>query len=132
MQALYARCALLVTDYSSVAFNVAYIDRPIVYFQFDRDEMLGGLHVGRKGYFEYERDGFGPVATDLQAAELAILAAIERGPEPAPEYQRRIDATFPFRDGRACARVVAAVEGLSRPWVAGTPAAESVHGGGSV
>ena len=79
MQGLYARCALLVTDYSSVAFNVAYIDRPVVYFQFDRDEMLGGRHVGRKGYFEYERDGFGPVVTDLHAAELAIVAAIERG-----------------------------------------------------
>ena len=23
---------------------------------------LGGAHIGRKGYFEYERDGFGPVA----------------------------------------------------------------------
>lgn len=132
VQDLYARCALLLTDYSSVAFNVAYIDRPVVYFQFDREEMLGGLHVGRKGYFEYERDGFGPVATDLQAAELAIVASIERGPEPAPEYQRRMDATFPIRDGRACARVVAAVEELSRPWVARIPATDSIHGGMSV
>lgn len=132
VQHLYARCGLLVTDYSSVAFNVAYIDRPVVYFQFDRDEMLGGLHVGRKGYFEYERDGFGPVVTDLRAAETAIVAAIERGPEPAPEYQRRIDATFPIRDGRACARVVAAVEELSRPWVAQPVATDSRHRGGSV
>ena len=84
VQELYARCALLVTDYSSVAFNLAYIDRPIVYFQFDRDAMLGGYHVGRKGYFEYARDGFGPVAEDLRTAELAIVAAIERGPEPGP------------------------------------------------
>lgn len=132
VQDLYARCALLVTDYSSVAFNVAYIDRPVIYFQFDRDEMLGGLHVGRKGYFEYERDGFGPVVTDLRAAELAIVAAIERGPEPAREYQRRMDATFPIRDGQACARVVAAVEELSRPYVAGTPAADPRQGGWSV
>jgi glycosyltransferase involved in cell wall biosynthesis len=132
VQGLYARCALLVTDYSSVAFNVAYIDRPVLYFQFDRDAMLGGLHVGRAGYFDYERDGFGPVVTDLRAAAEGIVAAIERGPEPMPKYQRRIDATFPIRDGQACARVVATVEELSRPWVAGTPAADSRNGGWSV
>jgi hypothetical protein len=116
VQGLYARCGLLVTDYSSVAFNAAYLDRPVVYFQFDRDAMLGGLHVGRKGYFDYGRDGFGPVAEELAAAEAAVVEAVERGPAPAPEYQARIDRTFPVRDGRACERVVAAVEELSRPW----------------
>jgi hypothetical protein len=130
VQELYARCALLVTDYSSVAFNTAYLDRPVVYFQFDRDAMLGGYHVGRRGYFEYERDGFGPVAEDLRAAERAIVAAIERGPQPAPKYRRRIAAAFPIRDGQACARVVAAVEEMSRPGVASTPDTISRHGNG--
>lgn len=116
VQALYARCALLVTDYSSVAFNTAYLDRPVVYFQFDRDRMLGGAHVGRQGYYDYHRDGFGPVAEDLDSAERAILESIERGPVPAETYQRRIDTAFPVRDGGACARVVAAVEDVSRPW----------------
>ena len=116
VQDLYARCALLVTDYSSVVFNTAYLDRPAVYFQFDRDRMLGGAHVGRQGYFDYERDGFGPVATDPDAAVKAITAAIRHGASPTPEYQRRIDATFPVRDGGACARVVEAIEERSRPW----------------
>lgn len=132
VQELYGRCALLVTDYSSVAFNAAYIDRPVVYFQFDREAMLGGLHMGRKGYFDYVRDGFGPVAEDLRTAELAIVAAIERGPQPTPKYRRRIAATFPDRDGQSCARVVAAVEALSRPWAAGAPGAPSRAGNGSV
>jgi glycosyltransferase involved in cell wall biosynthesis/CDP-glycerol glycerophosphotransferase (TagB/SpsB family) len=116
VQRLYARCALLVTDYSSVVFNTAYLDRPAVYFQFDRDEVLGGGHVGRRGYFDYERDGFGPVADDLEAAEAAIVATIRDGARPAPEYQARIDATFPSRDGGACARVVEAMERRGRPW----------------
>jgi glycosyltransferase involved in cell wall biosynthesis len=128
VQELYARCALLVTDYSSVAFNLAYIDRPVVYFQFDRDEVLGGSHVGRKGYFEYARDGFGPLAEDLETAELAVVAAIENGPQPALKYQQRISATFPIRDGQACARVVAAIEELSRPWVAANAEATAAEG----
>jgi glycosyltransferase involved in cell wall biosynthesis/CDP-glycerol glycerophosphotransferase (TagB/SpsB family) len=116
VQELYARCAVLVTDYSSVAFNVAYLDRPVVYFQFDREEMMSGGHMGRRGYFDYARDGFGPVADDAPAAIRAIVATIESGPDPAPEYQARIDRTFVLRDGGACARVVAAIEELSRPY----------------
>ncbi|HET7026997.1 MAG TPA: CDP-glycerol glycerophosphotransferase family protein [Candidatus Limnocylindrales bacterium] len=129
VQGLYARCALLVTDYSSVAFNTAYLDRPVVYFQFDLDRMMGGEHVGRQGYYDYERDGFGPVATEVEAAVDAIVEAIDHGSSPTPMYQRRIDETFPDRDGQACRRVVAAVEELSRPyrvsslWVGSPPVA---------
>lgn len=115
VQGLYARCALLVTDYSSVAFNTAYLGRPVVYFQFDRDRMLGGGHVGRRGYFDYERDGFGPVAVDLDSAVRSVVDAISHGPRPQAEYQRRIDTAFPSRDGRCCERVVATIEELSRP-----------------
>lgn len=135
VQALYAACALLVTDYSSVAFNAAYLDRPVVYFQFDREAMLGGAHVGRKGYFEYERDGFGPVVETLDDAEREIVAAIDRGPRPSPEYQARIDTAFPVRDGSACARVVAAIEEMSRPWqppiTASPPGASEARAGGA-
>jgi hypothetical protein len=119
VQALYARMALLVTDYSSVAFNAAYIDRPTVYYQFDRERVLTGGHVGRPGYFDYERDGFGPVVTEHDEAVRAVVAAIERGPAPGQPYTDRIAATFPIRDGRASERVVAAVEALSRPWAQG-------------
>jgi Putative glycosyl/glycerophosphate transferases involved in teichoic acid biosynthesis TagF/TagB/EpsJ/RodC len=120
VQELYARCALLVTDYSSVAFNTAYLDRPLVYFQFDFEEMMSGGHIGRRGYFDYTRDGFGPVAEDPAAAIRAIVASIEAGPDPAPEYQTRIDQTFAQRDGHACERIVAAIEELSRPYEAPT------------
>ena len=41
VQELFARAAVLVTDYSSIAFNAAYIERPVVYFQFDGDGCSG-------------------------------------------------------------------------------------------
>jgi glycosyltransferase involved in cell wall biosynthesis len=116
VQGLYARAALLVTDYSSVAFNVAYVDGAVVYFQFDREAVLRGQHIGRPGYFDYERDGFGPVVTTAEAAIEAIVAQVERGPRPDAAYQARIDATFPQRDGRACERVVETIESMNRPY----------------
>jgi hypothetical protein len=106
VQELFARAAVLVTDYSSMAFNAAYLDRPVVYFQFDRDRVLGGEHVGRKGYFEYERDGFGPVADTVDEAVGAITELIRAGRRPPALYQARIDAAFPQRDGKCSERVV--------------------------
>lgn len=116
VQRTFARSAAMVTDYSSMAFNVAYIDRPVVYFQFDQREMLEGGHVGRAGYFNYERDGFGPVATTVESAVDAVMGCLAGGRRgPSPEYQRRIDDTFPLRDGRCCERVTSAIERLSSP-----------------
>ena len=123
VQQLFARAAVLVTDYSSMAFNAAYLDRPVVYFQFDRERMLAGEHVGHPGYFEYGRDGFGPVTSTVEEAAGAVVAALRAGRAPAPEYQRRIDATFPMRDGRCCQRVVEEIERSARPHDAGATAA---------
>jgi glycosyltransferase involved in cell wall biosynthesis/CDP-glycerol glycerophosphotransferase (TagB/SpsB family) len=111
VQETFARAWVMVTDYSSMAFNAAYIDRPLVYFQFDRDKFFSGGHPGKPGYFNYERDGFGPVVVDLDAAEKAITEAVEQGPNPAPEYWARIAEAFPNRDGKCCERVANAIEG---------------------
>ncbi|MBS4752054.1 CDP-glycerol glycerophosphotransferase family protein [Nocardioides sp. zg-ZUI104] len=112
---LFARAAVLVTDYSSMAFNAAYIDRPVVYFQFDADRVLGGAHVGRAGYFDYGRDGFGPVATDVAAAVEATVETIEHGRAPAAPYAERIAATFGQRDGRCRERVFEAIVASTQP-----------------
>lgn len=116
VQQVYARMALMVTDYSSVSFDASCIDVPVVYFQFDRDVVMAGGHLGRQGYFDYRRDGFGPVADTIEEAVAAIVRAIEQGSRPEPEYQARIDQAFTTRDGHACERVVAAIEAMGRPY----------------
>ncbi len=109
VQELFARARVLVTDYSSIAFNAAYLERPVVYFQFDAAQVLAGAHVGQRGYFEYERDGFGPVVHERGPAVGAITEALEAGGAPLPTYAERIEATFPQRDGGCSERVVQAV-----------------------
>ena len=39
----------LVTDYSSLAFEMAYLERPVVYFQFDQERFFNGGHAYRRG-----------------------------------------------------------------------------------
>ena len=37
---IFAQTDLMITDYSSVAFDFAYLRKPIVYSQFDRDSFF--------------------------------------------------------------------------------------------
>ncbi len=115
VRSYFARSAVLTTDYSSMAFNAAYLERAVTYFQFDAEAMFGGGHVGRGGYFKYERDGLGPVAYDLQPAIDDLVSAVQNLPGPSPLYLERIRTTFPARDGRCCERVTDAIESLARP-----------------
>ncbi|ACQ79453.1 glycosyl transferase family 2 [Beutenbergia cavernae DSM 12333] len=112
VQQFFARSAAFVTDYSSMAFNAAYIDRPVLYFQFDYDRVMRGGHTGREDYFQYGRDGFGPVAETLEDAIDALGKVAADGWRPSAEHDARIDRTFPERDGGCCARTVAAVRAL--------------------
>ncbi|HKT56990.1 MAG TPA: CDP-glycerol glycerophosphotransferase family protein [Microbacterium sp.] len=93
---------VLVTDYSSVAFNAAYLHRPVVYYQFDQEEYAAG-HTERTAYFAYPTHGFGPVAETADEAADAIADAWQNG--VAGEYRERMERTFPVRDGRNRERV---------------------------
>jgi hypothetical protein len=113
VQEYFARAALMVTDYSSMTFNEAFMLRPTVYFQFDRDSYYNGANHARAGYFDHVRDGFGPVALTAQDAHRAVLDLLEEVPK---EYVDRMRAAFPYRDGRNCERTVTAIEDLHRPY----------------
>ncbi|TCI97377.1 CDP-glycerol glycerophosphotransferase family protein [Aeromicrobium sp. IC_218] len=103
-----ARSKVMVTDYSSTAFNMAYLLRPVVYYQFDRDEYFSGAHTERPGYFSYESHGFGPVALEAGDALDAVGDVLERG-AATPEHLARMERTFPVRDGRNSERVHQAI-----------------------
>ncbi len=103
---MITHAALLITDYSSIAFNAAFLRTPVLYFQFDLDEYLAG-HTERAGYFEYERDGFGPVTRSAGEASEAALRTLTSGADPT--YVDRMKRAFPTRDGQNRRRVYQAM-----------------------
>lgn len=111
-QDLFARARMLITDYSSVAFDVAYIERPVLYYQFDADQFFKGEHVYMPGYFEYRRDGFGPVFTEVVEVVDGACRILVDGPEA--KYEARARDFFAYRDGRCCARIVDQLRNLER------------------
>ena len=59
VQDLLIRSSVLVTDYSSVFFDFAYMGKPVIYYQFDEDEFRKNHY--QEGYFSYREHGFGRV-----------------------------------------------------------------------
>jgi glycosyltransferase involved in cell wall biosynthesis/CDP-glycerol glycerophosphotransferase (TagB/SpsB family) len=115
IQRLFAEAAFMITDYSSVAFDMAFLQKPVLYYQFDEEDFFKGDHVYVKGYFDYRRDGFGPVCTDEAALLREIEMLMERDGQPLDIYRERMESSFPVRDGNACERVYQAIKALDIP-----------------
>lgn len=103
VQNLLKESMLLITDYSSVFFDFAYMEKPVLYYQFDEAEFRA--HHYAQGYFDYRRDGFGEVVTD----ETALLDLIEHylaeNCHLKPIYQQKINGFFPLHDDKNCERI---------------------------
>ena len=111
---VYNHSALAITDYSSAIFDFAYLRKPLIYTHFDSEEFFAGEHVYTKGYFEYERDGFGEVEYDLDSTVNRIIEYMENGCELKPKYRERIDNFFAFNDKNNCQRVYDKIIALSK------------------
>jgi glycosyltransferase involved in cell wall biosynthesis/CDP-glycerol glycerophosphotransferase (TagB/SpsB family) len=115
VQDVLARSAMLITDYTSVAFDMAILGRPVAYYQFDRDQFFSSGHLFRRGYFDYDRDGFGPVARSHEVLITALEKLAADDFVPSDAVAGRIEHTLGERDGNACYRVFKAVSQLDRP-----------------
>ena len=105
MQSLFGRAQLLITDYSSVAFEMAYLNKPVLYYQFDIDFVYGDGHLTGKGYYDYFEDGFGPVCTNESELINELSTILNNNGLPSEMYADRIKSLFAYRDGKCCQRV---------------------------
>ncbi len=102
---IFAESNMIITDYSSVAFDFAYLHKPLIYTQFDKEEFFNGEHVCTQGYFDYERDGFGEVTYDLDSTVDLIIDYMKNGCQLKDKYRKRIDSFYAFHDKNNCQRV---------------------------
>lgn len=114
IQELFLKASMMITDYSSVAFEMAYLFKPVCYYQFDEEDFFTKGHYN-KGYFDYRENGFGPVYNDEESVLDYALRNIAQDCTPGPEYIEKVNAFFPYRDGNCCQRVLEEIEELDRP-----------------
>lgn len=101
LQELLKESKIIITDYSSIAFDCAYMRKPLLYYQFDQDRYYSE-HF-EKGYFDCERDGFGPVINDEETLINKIELMLKDDYEKLV-YEQRSEKFFPLYDNQNCKR----------------------------
>ena len=106
VQVLLKKSAVLVTDYSSVAMDFALLDKPLFYYQFDYEIFRTG-HLG-EGYYDYQREGFGPVCQSESELLDALKVELENKSDKR-EYEVRRKNFFTLKDRNNSKRTYEAI-----------------------
>ena len=99
---LLKKSALMITDYSSVAFDFAYMRKPVIYYQFDLD-IFKAEYGG--SYYDYERDAFGPVVRERKDCISKIADFLNGRFDVEGIYKNRCNQTLHYYDKRNCERI---------------------------
>ncbi|MBF0780262.1 MULTISPECIES: CDP-glycerol glycerophosphotransferase family protein [unclassified Granulicatella] len=102
IQTLLKESALMITDYSSVCMDFAYMRKPSIYYQFDLEKFRIGQY--EQGYFDYAIDGFGEVVFEEYELVNMIKQSYELDFKLSDVYLNRINNFFPLYDTRNCER----------------------------
>lgn len=114
-QKYFQESDLMITDYTSAAFEMGYLKKPVIYYQFDEEEFFNS-HTYTKGYFDYKRDGFGPVVTTQEELLIELENLVKNNCQVDEPYRSNIENTFAFRDGKCCKRIYQAIVELDKPY----------------
>ena len=100
---LILRSSLLITDYSSIFFDFGYIQKPVIFTHFDYKEYRSKQFP--KGYFDYQKDGFGPICFDIECTIKTAILEIKNKCKLKNLYFQRIKRFFRFFDNQNCYRI---------------------------
>ena len=89
---------------------MAYMNKPIIYYQFDYDDYRNGQHS--EGYFSYENDGFGPICREEEAVIAEIKKYVCNNFVTDNKYAVRQNTFFSIRDQNNCKRIYQAIREL--------------------
>lgn len=95
VQKLLIESEILITDYSSVFFDFAYLEKPIYFYQFDQQSFYKNHY--NKGYFDFHKIGI--VSTTENELVSNILKSNET--DTIKKYKKNL---YKYRDTNNCER----------------------------
>lgn len=105
-QELFKKGALLITDYSSVSFDFAYLKKPVLYYHYGQD-----YHFNlEESYFDFETMGFGEVCKSEEELVDLICQYMENDCKMKEKHVKNVEDYFIFTDKNNCKRVHEAIK----------------------
>lgn len=101
---LFAESSIMITDYSSVAFDFSYLKKPVIYIQFDKKAFFRE-HAYSKGYFDYKKMGFGKVVRNRREFLITLIFHMRSQCNMKRRYQKRVDTFYAYQDTGCCERI---------------------------
>ncbi|WP_350269474.1 CDP-glycerol glycerophosphotransferase family protein [Brevibacterium sp. CBA3109] len=108
VQLLLKQSSMLITDYSSVAFDFAFLHKPVAYYQFDTRRFA-------QPHADPEKEFPGPVVADEDQLLDAIETAYAAGGVMDQKYLARADHFLAHRDTDSRERIYQAIQNAVRP-----------------
>ncbi|WP_295617015.1 CDP-glycerol glycerophosphotransferase family protein [uncultured Methanobrevibacter sp.] len=91
--------ALMITDYSSVNFDFAYLEKPVIYYQYGDD-----YHFEGEALIDDEKSTFGDIIKDEDELIAKIIEYIENDCKMEEKYIDRVNGFFKYHDKNNCKR----------------------------
>lgn len=100
--------SLLITDYSSVAWDFIYMNKPVIFYHFDLEEYL----MERGSYLDLKKDLFGDIAYDEDVLIELIKKNIKNKFQFNDSFNEKIKQYFKYTDNKNCERAYEEIKNL--------------------
>lgn len=101
VQTLIKESALLITDYSSVAFDFSFLHKPVLYYQFDRARFLGA----RPSHLDLDNELPGEIAFENVELLQLIKEYADNDFKMKEHYKERANKFINYRDQNSRERI---------------------------
>src|SRR5699024_5823198 len=101
VQNLIKESALMITDYSSVAFDFSFLHKPIIYYQFDRNRFLGK----KTSHLDLDNDLPGEIVFNEDTLLDSLQEFLQNDLQMKQEFIKRSNKFIKYRDQDSSKRI---------------------------
>ncbi|MDD5950112.1 MAG: CDP-glycerol glycerophosphotransferase family protein [Lachnospiraceae bacterium] len=100
------RSRLMITDYSSASWDMFYLKKPVIFYQFDVEDYTD-IHGS---YMDFEKDLFGDRANTIEELTACIQKAVHQGYKLDDAYLEKWDKAFAYVDNNNSKRILQKIQ----------------------
>ena len=103
IQALLKESSIMITDYSSVFFDMVYMKKPVIFYQFDEEDYRKYQYP--EGYFDYHNNPFGKAYECYKDVLKELDFYLKNGLKVGDTYMQEHSSVFKYWDENNSERI---------------------------